>query len=431
MPTNSPVDRAEYLDASYEMFLRSVAGEAPENHRFAGWRESAEADGRYVYECIRDGAARPEIQLERTSGETFKLINLASYNYLGLGYHPAVTSAAKAAIDRHGLGAASSPVNGGTLAIHAALERSLLDFLGLPDRGVSLFSSGYGVNTGTISAILGRRQHAILDEHSHASMIEGAQLSGAQVSFFPHNDVVALRRLLASLDTDARVVICTEGIFSGGGDRADLKGLVAAARAHGAMVLVDEAHSIGVAGPTGRGVAEEQGVLEAIDFFVITFSKALGGLGGAVITSPSWAHYINWYARCRMFSCALPPAVSGGVARALELLGSAEGAERRARLHQRATSLRRRLAPHVDLGVSEGWIVTVHYGDEGITLPLLDALQRHGLDASMMRFPAVPSGEARLRLFVTSEHSEEVLARAAAIVVDAAREFGFLRGDRR
>lgn len=428
MTATHPTGRPDYLEATYDMFLRSVDGEAPEDERFAAWRAAVEADGRYVYECVREGGQRPALTLTRSDGRTFEVLNLAAYNYLGLSDHPEVVAAAKDALDRYGLGAGSSPVNGGTLRVHVDLERALLHFLGLPGRAVSLFSTGYGVNTGVLSAVLGRRQHAVLDELAHASLVEGAHLSGAKVHFFAHNDAGDLARVLASIDGGARTLICTEGIFSGDGDRADLRGIVAAARERGAMVLVDEAHSVGVTGARGRGVAEEQGVLDAIDFYVITCSKALGGLGGAVVTRPSWARYINWYARCRMFSCAMAPAVAGGLTRALELLGSPEGALRRGRLARNAARLRDRLAPHVDLGISGGWIVTVRYGDEGLTIPLVDHLQRGGLDCSLMQFPAVPAGEARLRLFVTSEHSEAQLDRAAAIVVDAARAFGFLRG---
>ncbi|MCX4242281.1 protein kinase domain-containing protein [Paraliomyxa miuraensis] len=155
--------RPEYLDASYDTFLRSIDGEAPEHERFAAWREAAEADDQYVYEPIREGASRPEVCAERRNGRPLRLINLSSYNYLGLGYHPEVIAAAKAALDRHGLGAASSPINGGTLRIHSELEHAILEFFGAPERGVSLFSSGYGVNTGTLGAVLGRAafRHAV------------------------------------------------------------------------------------------------------------------------------------------------------------------------------------------------------------------------------------------------------------------------------
>lgn len=182
---------------------------------------------------------------------------------------------------------------------------------------------------------------------------------------------------------------------------------------------------MGVAGPTGRGVAEAAGVLADIDLLVVTFSKAFGGVGGAVIARSELARYISWYAKCRMVSCALDPAVTAGVARAVRIAMSGEGQARRERLVRAAARLREQLGPRVDLGLSESWIVTVVYGEEMLTIRLLDFLQRKGLDVSVMQFPAVPMGEARIRLFVTSEHDDEQIDRAAALVIEAAESFGF------
>jgi glycine C-acetyltransferase len=342
--------------------------------------------------------------------------------------HPQVIDAAKAALDRYGLGACSSPVQAGTLALHTELEERLLDFIGLPGRGVSLFSSGYGVNTGTISAVMKRRHHIVVDKSAHMSILEGAQLARSKVHYFEHNDADHLRTILTEIaPTGTRILVCTEGVFSADGDYGALETIVPLAKSFGAQVLVDEAHSFMLCGAHGRGVAEERGVLDQVDYLVVTFSKALGGIGGAVITRRDVARYINWYARCRMFSCALDPAVTAGVTKALELGGGSDGAARRQRLHANAALLRELLAGKVDIGKSRSWIVPVIYGPENLTIPLADWLQRNGMDGSCMSFPAVPVNEARIRLFVTSEHDTQQLHRCAELVCGAAAELDFLK----
>jgi 7-keto-8-aminopelargonate synthetase-like enzyme len=418
--------RPDYYDYTYDMFIASIDGEQSEAARFSEWIDDATRDGVYAFEAPRLGGQTPLVRARRPDGSQLELLNFSSYNYLGYSTHREVIEAAKAALDRYGLGAASSPVQAGTSDLHVQLEQRLLDFMGLPDRGVSLFSSGYAVNTGTISAVMKRRHHIVIDKSAHMSILEGAQLARSKVHYFEHNDVAHLKEILETIAPDAtRTLVCTEGVFSADGDYGRLAEIVPLAKSYGAQVLVDEAHSFLLCGERGRGVAEAQGVLDQVDYFVITFSKALGGIGGALITRRELARYVNWYARCRMFSCALDPAVTAGVTRALELAASSDGAARRERLNKNAAQLRTALAPHVDLGRSTSWIVPVIYGPENLTIPVADGLQRAGLDGSVMSFPAVPVGEARVRLFVTSEHSEAQIARCAAIIRGAAGELGF------
>ena len=427
----TPEQRPEYLDYSYDMFLSSIDGEQSEAIRFSDWIDKVEADGRYPFEAARLGAQRPATRVRRTDGTEVDLLNFSSYNYLGYGVHPEVIDAAKKALDQYGLGACSSPVQAGTLDLHTQLERNLLDFVGLPGRGVSLFSSGYAVNTGTISAVMKRRHHIVLDKSVHMSILEGAQLSRAKIHYFEHNDADSLRSILEELaPSGRRILVCTEGVFSADGDFGALDKIVPLAKEYGAQVLVDEAHSFGVAGPNGRGVAEAHGVLDQIDYLVITFSKALGGVGGALITTHELARYVNWYARCRMFSCAMDPAVTAGVARAVELLGSSDGDERRKRVLSNAALLRESLTS-VDIGPSSSWIVPVIYGPEDRTILLADYLMRRGHEGSVMEFPAVPVGQARIRLFVTSEHTPSQIQRCATAMHDAAEHFGFATDDPR
>lgn len=424
----APVVAVDPLEQTYDQFMTSTATEPEEMRRFQAWVDAAQARGIYAFERPRAGAQRPEIELTDETGAVHRCVNLSSYNYLGFGTHPEVIAAAKEALDRYGLGAASSPVAGGTLELHRALEAELVEFLGVPDRAATLFSSGYGVNTGTISAFLKPGQRAVLDQHAHMSIVEGAHLAGARIDTFAHNDADDLARVLDAVPAGTRTLVCVEGAYSADGDFGRLAEIVEVAKRRRAHVLVDEAHSVLLAGPNGRGVCEAAGVLDDVDLYVLTFSKALGGVGGAVVARREIITYINWYARCRMFSCAIDPAVTGGVRKALELARGDEGALRRRRLLSNAAHLRARLRAGLDIGVSESWIVPVIYGPERRTLPMAAWLNEAGVDGSVMQFPAVPRNASRIRLFVTSEHTHEQLDRAAEVLLEAGRRFGFHRG---
>lgn len=415
-----------YTDLTYDMAMHSMSAEHAESQRFSQWREMISQDGAYSFEAPRLGAQRPEVDIQRETGELLHLLNFGSYNYLGYGYHPEVIAAAKEALDRYGLGAASSPILSGTFKLHNELENALLDFYGLKNYAVSLFSSGYGVNTGVISAYVKAGHYVVLDRSAHISIQEGAQLSKAKICYFRHNDPENLEKVLKHIaDEKTRILVCVEGVYSADGDYAKLASIVEVAKRYGAKILVDEAHSILLAGAQGRGVCEEQDVLDQVDLIVLTFSKAFGGIGGALVARQEVARYVNWYARCRMFSCALDPAVTGGLIKVLELASGTDGSEKRKRIGANAELLRSKLTGNVDIGNSESWIIPVMYRWGRLTFPLNDYLQRAGLDTSIMQFPAVPKDESRIRLFVTSEHTVSQLERVAEIILLAAHKFGF------
>lgn len=417
-----------YREYTYDMFMMNMSPDPEEMILFSNWLKRLNKENLNSFEAVRYSAQRTEVDLIRTSGEKLHLLNFSSYNYLGLSYHPEVIKAAQEAVALYGLGASSSPVISGTYGIHKQLEESLVEFFGMPDRGVSLFSSGYAVNLGVLQAFAKSGNHLILDSSAHMSLLEGAQISGAEVSYFRHNDMEQLEDLLKEkCDGFSRVLICTEGVYSGDGDYGNLKGVVQLAKQYEAYTLVDEAHSVLVAGATGRGVSEMQGVLEDIDLYVMTFSKGFGGVGGAVLAKKEICQYINWYAKCRMFSCALDPAVTGGMCKALEIAASEEGDIRRKRLIANADYFRSLLKGKVDMGITESWVVTVIFGSDKLTLDVNNFLQHEGLDTSIMQFPAVPKNEARIRMFVTSEHSSEQIEKAANIVLSAAKKYDFLQ----
>ena len=416
-----------YADYTYDMFMMNMSADLEEIDLFGEWFDILNNKNIYTFEAVRDAAQKPEIDLARKNGAPVHIINLSSYNYLGFSYHPEVIKAAQDAVAKYGLGASSSPVISGTYKIHEELEEALENFFGLPDRGVSLFTAGYSVNLGVISAFIKPGHVVLMDQASHMSIVEGAKLSGGEALYFRHNDMAHLEELLkAKCDDFTRVLVCVEGVYSGDGDFGNLKEVVRLAKQYGAFTLVDEAHSALIAGENGRGVCEMQGVLEDVDLYVMTFSKAFGGVGGAVYAKKNIVNYINWYAKCRMFSCALDPAVTGGMVKVIELAGTPVGYERRARLHANAAYFRGLLKGKVNLGVSDAWVVIVNFGSEKKTLELNDYLQKTGLDTSIIQFPAVPKNDARIRMFITSEHTEEQLAKAADIILTAAEKFDFL-----
>lgn len=423
--------KPHYTQQTLDTFSVADATAYGEIERFSQWVQEASIDNRYPLEAFRTDTQDTAVQIQRMDGDKLEVLSFASYSfYLGYSRHPGVIEAAKDALDQYGLGSGSSPLIGGRLGLHMALEQTVINFMGLPDRSVSIFPSGFGANTGTISAFTKPGDTILFDEISHASLQEGAQLSGADVRYFRHNDAhhleSMLKRIRAQPDGKAmRILVGMEGCYSADGDYGKLDQLVPVAKRYGAKVLVDEAHSMLMIGPKGKGMAAEMGVLEEVDLLMITFSKAFGGIGGACYATKEVARYLNFFAKSRMFSCALDPAVTAGVTCVLEMAGNADGDDRRARLQANGAFLREQLRGKVDIGKSESWIVPVIFGDDSLTLPVLDYIQRHGLDAGVMQYPAAPPGQARLRLFVTASHTRTQLIEAAEIILHAAEQFGF------
>jgi glycine C-acetyltransferase len=426
---DEPFERMATRDQTPDMFLNAAGADLTEMQRFSEWMDAI-ADEGLPFVVPRVEQATPRTRLQRTPDSTLPVLSFASRNYLGYANHPEVIDAAKAALDTYGMSASGSPVSNGALTIHEEFAQKLLDFWGLDSHEVVLFSSGYGVNAGTIQAFLKPGHHIVLDQAMHMSVLDGAQASRATQHIFRHNDIDHLESILRKLaNTKTRILVCTEGIYSADGDLGRVREVVNVSKQYGAYVCVDEAHASLIAGPNGRGVAEAQEVLQDVDLLVVTFSKAFGGSGGALFAPRDVARYVSFYANCRLFSSALNPGLAGGLMKVLDLANSPDGRARRERLHANSDLIRSLLADKVNLGRCESWIVPVIYGTERLMLPVYDAMQRAGLETSFMLFPAVPKGEARARLFLSSEHTPEDIAEAAAIIEEAARNFGFLLSD--
>tara|TARA_B100000586_G_C19988131_1_gene375071 strand:- start:158 stop:808 length:651 start_codon:yes stop_codon:yes gene_type:complete len=208
------------------------------------------------------------------------------------------------------------------------------------------------------------------------------------------------------------------------GDKGRIADVVALAKSYGAKVLVDEAHSIFVGGLKGKGISAEQGVMDQVDFFVFTFSKAIGGMGGAVIATQELCYYLNWYSKCRMFSCALPPGLTAGMIKVIEIASSDEGERRRRRLLSSTDYFINKLRDiNVDIGKTCTWIVPYVFGDESKSLPICRYFIEEGILSSVIQFPAVSKGQARTRFFITSEHQQCDLDMAADKIMIAQKKF--------
>ena len=210
-------------------------------------------------------------------------------------------------------------------------------------------------------------------------------MSQGTVKLFRHNDAEFLEKILKRISKEnRRILVCVEGVYSTDGDYGNLRDMVTVSKKYGASILVDEAHSLLIAGKTGKGAVEEFDVLSEVDLLIGTFSKSFGGVGGCVYAKKELINYMNYYARSRMFSCAVDPAVTGGIIKALELAAGPDGDQKRKRIIKNADYLRSLLKDKVDIGTSQSWVIPIIFGDERKSLPLGDYLMRLGFDFSIM-----------------------------------------------
>ncbi len=337
-----------------------------------------------------------------------QLVNFSSNDYLGLAADPLLREAAIAAIEEFGVGAGASRLISGTQSPHVVLETTLAKWKQTP--AAICFSSGYAAAVGTLPALASKQDVVILDKLCHASLIDGARLSGATIRVFPHNHLGKLESHLEWArreHPEARVVIVTESVFSMDGDRAPLRELVELKKRFGASLLLDEAHAIGVVGPHGRGLAAELGLEGEIDLQMGTLSKSLGVSGGYICGSRNLIDWLINRARSFIFSTAPPPALAAAATAAIRFLATPEGEARRQTLWRRILQLRKKL-PEGDaaFGKPSAAIIPWIIGHEHQALDLADALQQEGFFVPAIRYPTVAKGAARLRVTVSAAHSE-------------------------
>ena len=356
-------------------------------------------------------AAGPHVRL---GGRT--VLQFASNNYLGLANDPRVREAARRAIDRWGWGAGASRLVSGHTEAHEALEADLARFMGT--QAALVFPTGYMANLGAVAALAGRGDTVVMDRASHASLYDAVRLAGARLKRYPQGDASAAADLMRQHGGTGRHLLATDTVFSMDGRAAPLAALADLCGRQGAMLLADEAHALGVLGPTGAGLAEELGTAKAVTATVGTLSKALGGVGGFVAARQEVIDLIVNRARSFIYTTALPAAACEAARAALDILRAEP--ERRERLRALSRSLRGRLR-QAGLDVPEGQtpIVPVVVGEPGRALALAAALLEKDIFCPAIRPPTVPPGTSRLRISLTAEHTEEDVERLAGAIAES------------
>jgi glycine C-acetyltransferase len=339
-----------------------------------------------------------------------EVVNLASNNYLGLTTHPKLREAALAAVREFGVGSGAVRTISGTMSLHMQLEERIADFKNV--EACVVFQSGFAANAGTVSAILTPEDHIVSDELNHASIIDGCRLSKAKIHVFPHKDFAAAERILAELDgVPGRKLLISDGVFSMDGDIGPLPGLAEAAEKHGAIMMVDDAHSSGVLGRNGRGTIDHFGLHGRIQVQVGTLSKAIGVLGGYVCGSRDLIEFLYHRARPFLFSTSHPPAVAAACLAAFDVLE--QEPERIDRLWDNTKYFKQGLtSAGFNTGISETPITPVIVGEAALAHQLSRELFEAGVFATGIGFPTVAKGKARVRTIVTSEHTRAELDRA-------------------
>jgi 8-amino-7-oxononanoate synthase len=352
-----------------------------------------------------------------------------SNNLLGLSNHPAVKEAAAKALDRYGLGSGGSRQMAANIDVHRALEHRIAEFVGQED--AICFATGYMANVGTIPALmkvdllqtiaethLGQPKsktagkgvnpgwEIFSEELNHASVVDGVRLSDAKISKFPHKDTDKLAEKLAASDRTSKFIV-SDGVFSMDGDIAPIPGLVDLARTHEALLMIDDAHGVGMLGDSGRGSLEHHGVsTSAVDLQMGTFTKAFGGVGGYVAGDQDIIDFLRISARTYIFSAPLPPAIAAGVAEAIDIADREPW--RREKAMENASYFRREVeALGYDTLGSEAHIVPALIGDELAAGEMTRLLRHRGIVAPHARYPAVALGRARIRFVMTCQHERE------------------------
>ncbi len=379
---------------------------------FNGWWEEAFPGGYHIYREPLTSQPGTTISIRSNLGKDLRgLLNLSSYNYLGMAGSPVVKAAVAEALDKYGLGAAGGPNLSGMFDIHRELEAALAAFK--QKEACTTFNSGYAANIGIISGIMRSGDTVFLDQYSHASIVDGAILSKAKTIFFRHNNAADLERKMAGVD--GRKLVVVEGVYSMDGDLCNLPDIVAVAKRNGARIMIDEAHSAFIFGENGRGAVEHFGLEDEVDIHMGTFSKALGGIGGYACGDQELILYLEAYARSRFFSCTLPPAVSAGVLASLNHIEAHP--ELRWQLWRNVRYLQARFREEgVDTGNSESQVIPVMIYDDAKVFGIAERLRECDIFLTPVNYPAVSKGKARMRISVSAAHTTDQLEYAARTI---------------
>ncbi len=365
---------------------------------------------RGIYPYFHELESRQDVEVMM---EGKRRIMLGSNNYLGLTVHPRVVEAGVQALREYGSGCSGSRFLNGTLTLHTSLERELADFLG--KEAVMTFSTGFQSNLGIISAICGKNDYVICDRENHASIYDGCKLSYATMLRYRHNDMEHLEKCLKKVPDTAGILIVTDGVFSMGGDIANLPEIVRLAKAYGARVMVDDAHGLGVLGNSGRGTADYFGLADDVDIIMGTFSKSLASIGGFMAASERVVDYVRHASRPYIFCASIPPASAATAREALRILR--EQPELPARLHALSMYMRSGLKSRgIAIRDSETPIIPIYTYDVFTTLETAKELYDEGVYVNPVLPPATPATECLLRTSYMATHTEALLDEALDVI---------------
>ncbi len=350
-----------------------------------------------------------------------EMLMFASYSYLGLIGHPRINEAAKRAIDKYGTGTHGVRSLAGTLPVHRELEETIAEFKGA--EAAVVFSSGYVTNLSVIAALVGRGDYVFSDKLNHASIVDGCLMSGAKFVRFRHNDMDSLEQRLQSAPSDATKLIVADAVFSMDGDIIDLPRLVELAQKYNAWLMIDEAHSVGVLGKTGRGIEEHFGLGDVVDIKMGTLSKTIPSVGGYIAGKKDLVEYIRHASRAYIFSAALPPAQAAAAAEAFRVI--MDEPWRVEKLQANAEHFIQGLKERgFNTLFTETAIVPVLCGEDETAFRMTAESFKRGIFVLPVISPAVPVGMARLRATVTTSHEPEDIEFAMDVFVDAAQAVG-------
>ena len=390
--------------------------------KYNDWYQQARPLGYDSYSIPLTTAPNSTVRVNHPeTQEEAELINLSSYNYLGLATRKEVVDAAAAGLYEYGFGASGSPILSGTYQIFEDFQNEIARFK--KKEKCLVYPTGYGANVGFISALLRQGDHVIMDQYAHASIVDGAVLSKAKLAYFRHNDPENLEKKLVKLSrVGGKKLVVFEGVYSMDGDFCVLDEIVRLAKKYGASILIDEAHSAFIFGENGRGVVEMYGLEDEIDFHLGTFSKSLGGIGGYVCASNKAMEYARAYSRSRFFSCALPPAVTAGLRKSLQL--SIDEPHLRTKLKKNFALMKAKLADWgIDTSSSQTQIVPVIIGEESKTFKIAKEILDKGVFVLPIVFPAVSVNNGRLRISISATLDESQISFAAETIATAINKY--------
>jgi 8-amino-7-oxononanoate synthase len=378
----------------------------------------AKAMGMYAFYKALDSNQGPEAVVD---GE--RVIMLGSNNYLGLTRHPRVIAAARDAVEKYGTSMTGSRLMNGTSTIHLELEEKIAGFL--DTESALVFSTGYQANLGAISALVNRHAAAVIDKGDHASIYDGTKLSDGEVHRFRHNEPNHLEQTLRRVTQHKAALVVIDGVYSMGGDIAELPSIVDVCKRYHARLMVDEAHAIGVLGKKGTGTAEHFGLQNEVDIQMATFSKSFATIGGFIATNTKVMEYLKHHSRALIFTASPPPAVLGAVDAALDIIKNEP--ERRVRVMQIGDRMRngfKRMG--YDVGCSQTPIVPLIIGDMDKCFMLWREVTERGLFVNPAVPPAVPPGCSLIRTSYTATHTDEQLDFALGVFRDAGKKLGII-----